>query len=540
MRGLAMSCVFLVSSGLAAGEVLTTAEASAYTRTSTHREVMDFVHSVAATSPLVTLATLTRSPEGREVPLVILSRERVQSPAQLAATGKPAVLIVANIHGGEVEGKEATQMLIREVGSGRLAHLLDHQVILVIPIFNTDGNDQFGRNRGDNGPPEAGVRHNGQYLDLNRDFVKLESPEVRALVRLLTQWDPILVVDMHTTNGSYHRAPVTYATGANPNGAKEIADFMWSRMFPAVGERLRREGWDNVPYGNFADAEFPHRGWINDSIEARYGTNYVGLRNRFAILDENYSHADFRTRVLSSFAFVRAILEFSNAHAAEMASLVRRVDTATRDEYYRQEFAAEWKLDRLLDVTIQGFEHLKVPTTPEERARYPWLREFRMRPTETHRDYTIPYLARAIPTRTVPLPAGYVVLPGFSEALDTLRAHGLGVERLLHQVTVQGERFALEKVEVASRLFQGHAMLTLSGRWEAAELSLPAGAFYVDMRQPLARLIPVLLEPSSTDSLVAWGFFSRALVRQWSLEPGVYPVLRVAQRPPVARLLVTE
>ncbi len=540
MRFVLLICAIWAAPGVGAGELLTTAEASAFTRTSSHREVLDFVHSVAATSPLVTLGTLTRSPEGREVPLVILSRERVQTPTQLATTSKPAVVIMANIHAGEVEGKEATQMLIREVGSGRLAHLLDHQVILVIPIFNTDGNEQLGKNRGDDGPELAGVRHNGQYLDLNRDFVKLESPEVRALVRLLNQWDPVLFVDMHTTNGSYHRAPVTYATGANPNGAKEITDFMWSRMFPAVGKRLRSEGWKSVPYGNFVDAEQPDKGWVSDSIEARYGTNYVGLRNRFVILDENYSHAEFRTRVLSSFAFIRAVLEFSNLYAAEMASLVRRVDVATRDGFYRQEFALEWKLERLMDVTIEGFEHVKVPTTPEERARYPWLREYRMRPTETLRDYTIPYLAVAVPTRTVPLPAGYVLLPGFAEALDTLRAHGLGVERLLEPLTLRGERFALENVEVSSRLFQGHAMLTLTGRWEAAELALPAGAFYVDMRQPLARLVPVLLEPASTDSLAAWGFFSRAIVRQWSLEPGVYPVLRVAQRPPAPLLVVSD
>ncbi len=540
MRGLLLGCVILSAPGATAGELLTLAESSSFTQTSSHRDVMEFVHTAAATSELVTLATLTRSPEGREVPLVVLSRERVQTPAQLAATGKPAVLIMANIHAGEVEGKEACQMLIREVSSGRLAHLLDRQVILVIPIFNTDGNEQLGKNRRDDGPELAGVRHNGQYLDLNRDFVKLESPEVRALVRLFNDWDPVLFVDMHTTNGSYHRQPVTYATAGHPNSAKEITEFMWGRMFPAVADRLRSYGWENVPYGNFADAEYPDKGWVNDSIEARYGTNYVGLRNRFAILDENYSYADFRTRVLSSFAFVRAILEFSNAHAAEMAALVRRVDAATRDGFSRQEFAAEWKLQRLLDVTVKGFEHVKVPTSPEERARYPWLREYRMRPTATHRDYTIPYLALAAPTRSLPLPAGYVLLPGFSEALDTLRAHGIGVERLLHPVTVSAERFALEKVEVASRLFQGHAMLTLTGRWETTEIALPAGAAYVDMRQPLARLVPILLEPASTDSLAAWGFFSRALVRQWSLEPGVYPVLRVAQRPPAPLLVATE
>ena len=540
MRGLVLGSMILAAPAATADQVLTAAETSAYTRTSSYREVMEFLHTVATDSSVVNLATLARSPEGRDVPLVILSRERVATPAQRAATGKPAVLVIANIHAGEVEGKEASQMFIREVAAGRLAHLLDHQVILVIPIFNTDGNEQLGAHRRDNGPELAGVRHNGQYLDLNRDFVKLESPEVRALVRLLSDWDPMLFIDMHTTNGSYHREPVTYSTGGHPNTAREIVEFMWQRLFPAVAERLRGDGWESVPYGNFADAEHPDKGWVNDTLEARYSTNYVGLRNRFSILDENYSYADFRTRVQSSFAFLCAILEFSNAHASEMAALVRRVDAATRDGFFRQELAVEWQLERLFDVTIQGFEHVKVPTSPEERARSPWLREYRMRPTDVHRDYTIPYLAAAAPTRTVPLPAGYVLLPGFAAALDTLRAHGIAVERLLRDVTMAGERYALEKVEVAPRLFQGHALLTLTGRWETAEVSVPAGACYVDLRQPLARLVPLLLEPASTDSLATWGFFSRALVRQWSLEPGVYPVVRVAQRPAVPLLVLTE
>lgn len=533
MQGFAVAMILATIHTATAAQPLTVAESSGFTRTSSYREVVEFVHAVAASSELVTLATLTRSPEGREVPLVILSRERVTTPAQLAATGKPAVLIMANIHAGEVEGKEATQMLIREVGSGRLAHLLDRQVILVVPIFNADGNDQFARNRRDNGPELAGVRHNGQYLDLNRDFTKLESPEVRGLVRLLNQWDPTLVVDMHTTNGSYHRAPVTYTTGSNPNGSKEIADYMWGRLFPAVATRLGEAGWLSIPYGNFANAEFPQQGWVNDSIEVRYGTNYVALRNRLAILDENYSYADFRTRVLSSFAFIKAILEFSGAHAGEILALVRRVDAATRDGYGAQGFVPEWRLERLLDVTVPGFEHVKVATTAEERARAPWLGEYRMRPTKVTRDYTIPYLALATPTRVVPLPAGYVLLPGFAEALDTLLAHGIVAERLLAPATVTGERFALAKVEVSPQLFQGHAMLTLSGEWVLAAHELPAGAAYVDLRQPLARLIPVLLEPCSSDSLASWGFFSRALVRQWSAQPGIYPVLRVSQRPPV-------
>jgi hypothetical protein len=518
-----------------AGDPVIVPEATAFARTSLYADVIDLVQRVGATSRLVTVTTLARSVEGRDVPLVVLSAERVRTPAELRATGKPAVLIMANIHAGEVEGKEACQMLIREVGSGRLASLLEHQVVLVVPIFNADGNEKLGKNRRDLGPELAGVRHNGQYLDLNRDYTKLESPEVRALVSLLSAWDPVLLVDMHTTNGSYHREPVTYTTGGHPNGARALAGEMWGSLFPAVARTLKeRHGWDSVPYGSFADAEHPEKGWENDSVDARYGTNYVALRNRLAILDENYSYADFKTRVLSSYDFVLSILEYTNAHAAELSALVRRVDAETRDGFAREPFAVEWRLERLFDLTVMGFEHVKVPVTPEERAKYPWLREFRMKPTDAHRDYRMPYMALAAPTRTIALPAaGYVVLPGNDEAVDNLLAHGIAVERLERACTVKAERFAVEKVETAKEIYQGHVAVTVSGRYEPAETELPAGAVFVDLHQPLARLIPVLLEPASTDSLAAWGFFSRALVRQWSREPGVYPVVRLAERPPV-------
>ncbi len=512
----------------------TVVEATDFSRTSTYGEVVDFVQAVARRSEVVAVATLATSAEGRPIPLVIISRERVRTPEEAKATGKPAVLVMANIHAGEVEGKEACQMLIRDVALGPLGYLLEHQVLLVLPIFNADGNDKFGANRHDNGPELAGVRHNGQYLDLNRDYTKLESPEVRGLVRLFNRWDPVVVVDMHTTNGSRHRDPVTYTTGINPNGARALSEYMWGTFFPAVASALARAGWSSVPYGNFADPAEPGKGWENDAVEARYGSNYVSLRNRLAILDENYSYADFRTRVMASYAFVREILHFTNDRAAELTALVQRVDGETREGYRRERFASSWTLEPLMDVTVRSFEFERKPTTPEERARLPWLGPFRLEPTATQRDYRLPYLARATPAATVPLPAGYLLLPGLREAVEVLSEHGLGLERLQEPFRGPVERLAIETVELARNIVQGRVAVTVKGEWVAGEEEVPAGSVFVDMRQPLVRLVPVLLEPSSSDGLAAWGFFNRPLVRQWSREPGVYPVLRVAARPAVA------
>ncbi len=528
----------LLSMLLPAEGILTVAESSDYARTSLYDDVMEFLHQVQKKSELVKVLPLAFSSEGRMIPLVVVSRESVSRPGDLALVGKPAVLVMANIHAGEVEGKEASLMLIRDIAFGKLPGLLDSQVLLFIPIFNADGNEKLGRNRRDLGPELAGVRHNGQNLDLNRDYMKLESPEVQALVGLFNSWDPVLTVDMHTTNGSYHREPVTYSTLLHPNGDPLLADYMWRKLFPAVAETLKTvHGFDSVPYGNFVDREFPEKGWENDALEARYGSNYVGLRNRFSVLDENYSYADFRTRVIASRAFVASILAYTARNIGAMALMARRCDRDTAARFQGGEFALEFKLERLFDVTVKSYEFVKEAIRPEDRAKHPpWVGEFIMRKTDTLKDYTIPYFSLAVPSRTLPLPAGYVLAPHQGEILANLKRHGIRVERVLEGFRAESESFIIASVEPGGSIYQGRVQNTIRGSYEKAEAEIPPGSYYIGLDQPLARLVPVLLEPESVDSLAAWGFFNRVIVQQWSNRPGPYPVRRLAKRPAVPML----
>jgi hypothetical protein len=527
--------ICLLSSLLPAQEILTVAESSEYAKTSLYSDVMNFLYQVQKRSDLVKILPLTISSEGRMVPLVVLSKDRICRPGDLATYGKPAVLVMANIHAGEVEGKEASLMLIRDIALGCFAGLLDTQVLLFVPIFNADGNDKLGHNRHDLGPELAGVRFNGQNLDLNRDYLKLESPEVGALVDLFKAWDPVLTVDMHTTNGSYHREPVTYSTLLNPNSDKTLRDYMWQKLFPFAARTLKTVyGYDSLPYGGFVDREFPEKGWTSDALEARYGSNYVGLRNRFSILDENYSYADFKTRVLAARAFVASVLAYTARNIAAMAEMTRRADRETAALFSRGDFVLEFKLEKLFDVTVKSYEFVKETIKPEDKAKYPpWVGDFIMKKTDTLRDYSMPYLSLAVPVRSLKLPAGYIVAPYQPEALADLKRHGIRVERILEGFRAEAESFKIAAVELDKNIFQGHVQNTLKGRYEKSEVDFPAGSYWVGLDQPLARLVPVLLEPESTDSLAAWGFFNRVIVQQWSNQPGPYPVQRLAQRPAV-------
>lgn len=538
MKRMLILLVWFLSVCLPAGDILTVAESSNYIKTSLYDDVMSFLYQVQKKSDLIKILPLTTSSEGRLIPLVVLSKGKVSRPADLRMVGKSAVLIMANIHAGEVEGKEASLMLIRDIALGKLSNLLDSQVLLFVPIFNADGNDKLGHNRRDLGPELAGVRFNGQNLDLNRDYLKLESPEVRALVIIFNTWDPVLVVDMHTTNGSYHQEPVTYSTLLNPNSADKLRGYMWQKLFPPVARMLKSVyGFDSLPYGSFVDREFPEKGWTSDALEARYGSNYVGLRNRFSILNENYSYADFKTRVLSSLAFITSILDFTGKNIQSMAALVRQIDLETASTFAQGEFVFEFKLEKLFELTVKSYEFVKETIKPEDRAKYPpWVGDFIMKKTDVLKDYRMPYLSLAVPTRVLPQPAGYILAPFQSEALENLRRHGIRVERILEGFRSEAEIFKIEKLEIDKTIFQGHVQNIIKGNYEKAAVDIPAGSYYVSMEQPLARLIPVLLEPESVDSLAAWGFFNRIIVQQWSNQPGPYPVWRLAQKPAVAML----
>lgn len=514
---------------LFSSELVTVAEQSDYKQTSAYKDVMEFLFAAQTRSDKIEILRLTTSSEGRMVPLVVISNEGIKSPKELILSGKPAVLIMANIHGGEIEGKEATLMLIRDFVNNKDIQYLENQVVLVIPIFNADGNDKFGKNRRDNGPELAGTRYNGQYLDLNRDYLKLESPEVRGLVKLFNQWDPVLVVDLHTTDGSYHREPVTYSTNVNPNGDMSLVDYMWKHFFPDTAKILKDTyGYDSLPYGNFMDRTKPEKGWSHDAFLPRYGHNYVGLRNRFTVLDENYSHADFKTRVLGCYSFIKSILQYTHQHIREMKKMVKAADINTKNNYARENFVLEFEIEKLFDVTVKSYEFKIEKIKEEDRDKYPpWVGEYIAKKTDVFKDYTVPYFCKTVSKRSIPLPEAYILLPYQDKIIKNLQQHGIAAAKISKPFQAEVEVFKIEEVKPAQRLFQGHVFIGLKGHYVTETLTIPEDSYLISMKQPLARLLPVLLEPESEDSLAAWGFFNRQLVSQWTDKPMLYPVYRL-------------
>lgn len=508
---------------------LTRAERTNYKETSTYADVMDFLWALKKESNRLHIKYIATSSEGRKIPLVIVSKEGIRTPQEARLAGKEIVYVEANIHAGEVEGKEASLMMIRDFVRGKYDELLENQVLLFCPIFNPDGNEKFGKHRySDNGPELAGVRYNGMGLDLNRDFVKQDTPEVRGLVRALREWDPVLFVDMHTTDGSYHRHVVTWTPQFAPWTDEELMKYAWDRMFPAINKNMKAEGYDPIPHGGFMDRKNPAKGWLFWAVLARYGVNYVGLRNRFSILDENYARADFRTRVHGAYAFLKSIFEFTAHHGREMREIERRADLRAMKNYAGSFFPTEFGNKKLFDFTLKSYK-FEVKRIPEkELSKYPsWFGGFLVKKTDEFKTYRMPYFAPVKPEKGVTLPDGYILLPVAKKVVKILRRNGIAVEKFLEQAELEVEEFKLEKVESSPLPFQGYHLKKFTGKYVRVKKRIPKGAYYITLHQPLARLAAVMLEPLSPDGFAAWGLFDGVIVHEWGGRPWMIPVYRV-------------
>ncbi|MBN2409709.1 MAG: M14 family metallopeptidase [Candidatus Aminicenantes bacterium] len=522
--------IFVGASTAAAQEKpLTVAESSRYQATSRYDDVMSFIRSLQRLSPNVRVETLARSAEGRDIPLLVLGKPLPLVPSPLRQDKRGVVYIQANIHAGEVEGKEASLVLARDILLSPDLPYLDKLIILIAPIFNADGNEKIRpENRPHQGGPKegVGVRYNGQNLDLNRDSIKLESPELRGLVaNVLLHWDPLLLIDCHTTNGSYHEEVVTYSWGLNPNGDAGILAHQRDKMMPEIETILEEKyGTPAAGYGGFRDFRAPDKGWQTFEPQPRYVTNYIGLRNRFSILDENYVYADFKARVMGNYHFLRAILDYCSAHWEEIEHLAAEADRRTvlrgLDPGPDDPFFVEYELRPLRNpVTIHAYE---TEVIPQGEGRRP-----RLRATEKVNVLTIPYYSDWIGKRRVSIPYAYVLGVPDADVAAKLRQHGLVLEKLNEAVNLEVEVFKLTEFKAAERAYQGHHLNQAKGEYALETREFPAGTIIIPTAQPLGRLAAYLLEPESDDGLLAWNFFDRYLVPQWSRELPDYPVYKL-------------
>lgn len=512
-------------------ELTTRPERTEYRETSRYDDVVAFLNALAEAAPqTIRLTTLGKTVEGRALPLAVVGAPAANAEA-VRRTGKLRVYIQGNIHGGEVEGKESAQILLRELAGGRHADWLKSMVLLVAPIYNADGNERIGpKTRGaQNGPVEgSGQRPNAQDYDLNRDHMKLDSPEARGLIHLWNEYDPHVGIDLHTTNGSQHAYHLTYSPPLNPNTALPIVTLLKNEWFPFMTKNVKeKHGWDFFYYGNVSAGGRGRRGgppadpppppaappgpreWQTFEHVPRFNNNYIGLRNRFGILSEAYSYATFEERIKATSYFLEEMLTFASRNAARIRTAIEAAD---RERLVGRPLATRARLHRggMIQVLMGETEEEKNPITGGRM-----LRRKNVSKPERMVDVTT-----FEPSATEVVPRAYYVPRDAEAAIALLRAHGIELFDLRR--SVRGvEEFVIESSR--TQPFQKHDMRILEGKWQPAPKVTVTREDWLEvpMNHRLARLAFYLLEPASDDGLTVWNAFDKLLT-----DAKTHPVLR--------------
>ncbi len=544
MRLVGLPLLILLSIGVSAWspdeppDLRTRAERTGFEETSRYEDVRRVLEGLADShSQLVFLTRFGRSDQGRDLPLAVIGSPAPRDPALARVSRKPRILLLANIHAGEVEGKEAALILARRLAGGDLRRLLDRVTVLVAPLYNADGNEQISV---DNRPAQfgpiggVGTRETARGLDLNRDFMKLEAIESQGLASLLTTWDPHVVIDLHTTNGSYHGYHLTYASTLAVNADPRLVQATRA-LLTTARQVLADRGWRSYSYGNFVaegalDRELtrPEAGapaWRTFDARPRFVTNGIGLRNRIAILSEAYSYLSFERRVRVTEAFAETVLALVARRASAVTALTADLDRVTSRAGGQGTLGALGTRGRLapLDGAVRILVgDVETRPHPKTGKLMTVMKESVARPV-LMQDY-----AGFAPIDQVAAPRAYVI-PGdgtraaLVESVATLLSrHGVVVERIATAMSVEVEGITPAAITRSERVFQGHREVTLVDVTRARRtLQVPAGSLRVSMGQPLARLIFHLLEPTSDDGVVTWN-----LVDPWLAEGAEVPIYR--------------
>ena len=486
----------------------THAEKTNYRETPNYSDTLAYAQRLADSSPLLRYGSFGKSGEGRDLPLLIGAEGETFTPESAKNSGKPVVLIQACIHSGEPDGKDAGFAMLRDIAiSGTLPRLLQNLVVLFIPIYNVDGHERSSPyNRiNQNGPADMGWRATTTNQNLNRDYMKADTPETRSWLKLWNKWLPDLFIDCHVTDGADYRYNITYQFEHHEGIAPSV--LAWERNVIDGKVRPAMENAGDVVswYLEFTDNRDFSKGIRDFNGSPRFSTGYVPLRNRPAILIETHMLKDYRSRVIGTYNLLRFTLEEINRDPQSLLEAVRAANEETLRNGSSQEGA------QMVPVVFE----LTDQTVPYELKAVEYETEFsdvsgdqRVVFGSSSLDMTVPMYNTFRVKTAIARPLYYLVPAQWKEVIEVLKAHGLSLQRLKEATTVEIESYRFGDVQWPAGPFEGRFMPRFSAELFKETKTFPAFSVVVPVANELAKLAMNLLEPQAPDSLIAWGFFN--------------------------------
>jgi murein tripeptide amidase MpaA len=482
----------------------TPAERARFERTPRYDETVAYLKRLVTAAPELRLVSLGKSPEGRDIWMVVASKERAFSPENLRATGKPVLFAQAAIHAGEMDGKDAGLMLLRDMTvRGTKRALLDRANFLFVPILSVDGHERFSRYSRINqrGPVESGWRTTAQNLNLNRDYGKLDAPETRAVVTALDRWKPDLYLDLHVSDGLDYQYDVTWIFNGPHAWSPAIAKWLMEHWNPRATHDLEAMGHIPGPYLTLQDETNPGKGLVDGTAGIRFSAGYGSARHLPTLIVETHSLKPYAQRVLGTYVLLESCLALLGSEKDSLRRAVRE-DEATRPA----EVPLDWKVSEKPEtLTFKGIEYRISDSPISGGKRVEW--------TGKPVQMTLPLHRMEVAKVTARRPAAYWVPAAAADVIERLAIHGIRVERLsrAREVDVEMDRFS--EVTFEPEPFEGRVPVAAKASPERRRERFAPGSVRVPTDQPLGTLAMLLLEPASPDSFFQTGFFHWALQR---------------------------
>lgn len=509
----------------ASGKWTTPAEASAFRTTPDYATTVAYLERLVAAAPSrLQLMSFGTTPQGRSMEVVVASNVPGITPAMARQRHLPVLLVQAGIHPGEIEGKDAGLMLLRDLAlGGRFEGVLDHVVLVYIPVFSVDGHEQsspYNRINQD-GPESMGFRGQSQYLNLNRDYIKADAPEMLAWLKLWNTWLPDFLVDVHTTDGADYQYDLTWYT-EDPHKLDPGVDAWQRATLARVMPAFDRMGHLNSRYLEFKDGRDITKGIENFGSGPRFSTGYAALQNRPALLIETHMLKPYEVRVRATYDLVAQLLRDIAAHPEELTAITAKADAATvaRASNTSASVPITFKPDPATTTrTLKGYAFTQ---TKSDVSGDIWVQY----DPKKKKTYQIEDQDGLLPDVSIAPPAAYAIPAQWTQAIARLDAHGIAYRRLTAPLTVDADGYQLDNPVWASKPFEGHLMLqSFTQATVKRHVTLPAGSVIVPMDQRAANVAMELFEPQAPDSLLRWGFFDATFEPKEYGEPRVLEAL---------------
>ena len=486
-------------------DLLTTGEKTGWTLTAPYAEAVDISHRLERASSFVKVLNIGATPEGRTMIALVVSKDKAFTPEAAAKTNKAVIMVQSGIHAGEIEGKDTVLMLVRDMAvTKKLASWLDKAIFVIIPVFNVDGHEYFSpyHRPQQNGPRDTGLRNTAQRLNLNRDYVKADTPEMRAWLHIFNTWNPDFLIDNHVTDGSDMQYDVTWDMARNQDLADPAGAWVRDKFVPELDKRMAADGHLVAPYGGLRNVN-GKREFFMEVFTPRYSHLYAAVQDRPSLLVETHSLKAARTRAWANYDIMRHSIDIIVADPEALRTAVRQAD---------KEMAARAGDRSAAPVYLAG----RVSNDKSRPLLYRALKQGQVQ-SEVTGAMTNRYLAEPDDIQTVihdqidttleaQMALGYLNPSAWKEIADLLALHGVEMERTAKPLTQEFETYRFSNIVWATSPNEGHIGLNaFDSRLVKEKITMPAGSYWVPMKQRRARLILSTLEPQAPDSFARWG-----------------------------------